>query len=130
MVKRTKQRETAQRGFETFRVYRDPKTGKVVCDPLEVTLKPNDPNAADSVRWEVAGLGEGERVVVKWEVASPFLNLEAIPGKEPDAVTLVGSGNTCEAGVFKFGVYFVDEHGHAVGMDPKVFNDPTPPIGY
>lgn len=128
MAKKTKQAKRI--GFETFVVFRDPKTGKVLCEPLAVTLKPNDPEGSDSVRWEVAGLAEGERVVVKWEVASPFLNLEAIPSKEPGSVTLAGSGNTCEGGVFKFGVYFVDGNGHAVGMDPKIINDPTPPMVY
>ncbi len=102
------------------------------CTPDEVQLYFDDPKHPNSVRWAVGKMPKGAtRLVVKWDVASPFIHLGVEVPKESESLVLLGTGNVREPGVFHYSVMAVNEEGQILaGVDPKIINDPTPPMEY
>ena len=118
-----------QNKYATVEIDVDSKT-KNVKPVADAHLKFNQPDEPDSVRWEIKKFPAGAKsVLIKWDVDSPFLHLGTEVAVPPVKAVIIGTGNTREEGWFKYSVIFLNARGEIVaGLDPKIFNDPEPPI--
>jgi hypothetical protein len=114
-----------------FRVAIEFEEGTARCTPDEAQLYYDDPGKPDSVRWAVGRMPTGAtRLVVKWDVASPFIHLGVeVPQAPGESLVLLGTGNVRETGVFHYSVMAVNEEGQILaGVDPRIRNDPWEPV--